>query len=96
VSKSHLSKLKFAVFGLGGSDYNVDFCRAAKDINGAWRLHTPCVCVHYLILVFRVLFFVLIFCFCFCFCFCVFLFGCTSSSRWMCFVPLKNMKCHRE
>lgn len=35
VSKSHLAKLKFAVFGLGGSDYNVDFCRAAKDINGA-------------------------------------------------------------
>ena len=34
VSKSHLSKVKFAVFGLGGSDYNKNFCKAAKDING--------------------------------------------------------------
>ena len=38
VSKSHLSKLKFAVFGLGGSDYSVHFCRAAKDINGTYVL----------------------------------------------------------
>ena len=34
VSKSHLSKLKFSVFGLGGSYYSADFCRAAKDIHG--------------------------------------------------------------
>ena len=34
VSKSHLAKVKFAVFGLGGSDYNKNFCKAAKDING--------------------------------------------------------------
>ena len=34
VSKSHLAKVKFAVFGLGGSDYNKYFCKAAKDING--------------------------------------------------------------
>ena len=61
------------MFGLGGSDYNVDFCRAAKDINGARRLHTPCVCVcvcvcvHHLILVFRVLFLFLFFVFVFVF-----------------------------
>ena len=56
VSKSHLSKLKFAVFGLGGSDYSVHFCRAAKDINGTYvqlylwyhemqLLMCVCVCV---------------------------------------------------
>jgi len=33
VSKSHLAKNKFAVFGLGGSDYSSNFCKAAKDIN---------------------------------------------------------------
>ena len=43
VSKSHLSKLKFAVFGLGGSDYSVHFCRAAKDINGTY----VCMCCVY-------------------------------------------------
>ena len=36
VSKSHLSKLKLSVFGLGGSYYSADFCRAAKDIHGGW------------------------------------------------------------
>ena len=34
VSKSHLGKLKVAVFGLGGSYYNEHFCQAAKEING--------------------------------------------------------------
>ena len=38
VSKSHLAKVKFAVFGLGGSDYNKYFCKAAKDINGENRI----------------------------------------------------------
>lgn len=33
VSKSHLAKNKFAVFGLGGSDYSSNFCKAAKDTN---------------------------------------------------------------
>ena len=34
VSKSHLAKLRVAVFGLGGSYYNEHFCQAAKEING--------------------------------------------------------------
>lgn len=42
VSRNHLGKVKFGVFGLGGSDYNQYFCKSAKDSYGQLKCSLVC------------------------------------------------------